>query len=126
MKVYTAQISSCRKYHLKRMLHEQTLTFDAERSSGEPLTSVPTDRAEQQNFTSRSRFYHFQKMAQVFQSRRSKDYLHILQQKGKWNIPTPNIKVGDLVVMRDCDLFLNQWPMTRVVAVHPSKDGLLP
>ena len=60
-----------------------------------------------------------------FWKRWSAEYLQQLQRLQKWHTPTPNLKVGDVVIIRDDNVFTNHWPMARVLETHPGKDGLV-
>ena len=60
-----------------------------------------------------------------FWKRWSAEYLQQLQSLQKWPTPTPNLKVGNVVIIRDDNVFTNHWPMARVLETHPGKDGLV-
>ena len=60
-----------------------------------------------------------------FWKRWSAEYLQQLQSLQKGPTPTPNLKVGDVVIIRDDNVFTNHWPMARVLETHPGKDGLI-
>ena len=66
-----------------------------------------------------------QAMVQQFWTRWSLEYLHQLQRLQKWRKPTPNLKIGDVVVIRDDQLFTNHWPLGRVIQTYPGNDGLV-
>ena len=48
-----------------------------------------------------------------FWKRWSMKYLQQLQKLQKWRRPTPNLQVGDIVVIRDEATFNNHWPMAK-------------
>ena len=48
-----------------------------------------------------------------------------LQNRVKWTNEKRNFAVGDIVLVKDSDARRNQWPMARVIEVHPSDDGLV-
>ena len=60
-----------------------------------------------------------------FWKRWSAESLQQLQSLQKWPTPTPNLKVGDVVIIRDDNVSTNHWPMARVLETHPGKDGLV-
>ena len=33
------------------------------------------------------------------------------------------MQVGDIVLLKDTDLFVQSWPLARVMEVHPGDDG---
>ena len=43
----------------------------------------------------------------------------------KLHLSTRNLQIGDLVCMHEDGLVPTKWPLARVVAVHPRKDGLV-
>ena len=60
-----------------------------------------------------------------FWRRWSSEYLQQLQKLQKWRKPTPNISVGDIVIIRDDQAFSNHWPMAKVLETFPGKDRLV-
>ncbi len=50
-------------------------------------------------------------------------YLPCLQHRQKWTVPCRNLQVGDLVLLRDKQIARNCWPVARISAVFPGKDG---
>lgn len=48
-----------------------------------------------------------------------------LQARQKWVKPTRNLKVDDVVILKDESLPRNNWQLARVVQVYPSEDGLV-
>lgn len=45
----------------------------------------------------------------------------------KWRVPTRNFQVSDVVCLQEDGLSVSptKWPLARVTAVHPGKDGLV-
>ena len=43
----------------------------------------------------------------------------------KWKNPTRNLKVGDVMILKEDNLFPTKWPLARVSAVYYKKDGLV-
>ncbi|XP_041857226.1 uncharacterized protein LOC121650036 [Melanotaenia boesemani] len=64
-----------------------------------------------------------QVLADIFWARWQKEYLNLLQSRQKWQVNRPNIKEGDIVLLRDKLLKRNDWPMGVIVKALPSKDG---
>ncbi len=50
-------------------------------------------------------------------------YTHLNHFK-KFHQPQRSIGVGDLVLIKDSDLFIRSWPLARVTQTHPGEDGL--
>ncbi|KAL1280080.1 hypothetical protein QQF64_014680 [Cirrhinus molitorella] len=64
-----------------------------------------------------------QALANQFWTRWSRKYLPCLQHRPKWTVPRRNLQVGDLVLLRDKQIACNCWPMARISAIFPGKDG---
>ena len=65
------------------------------------------------------------RLSQHFWERWSSEYLTLLQKRQKWRSSHPNYKIGDIVLVKDSDLFVRTWPLGKVVATHPGKDNLV-
>ncbi|XP_054713574.1 uncharacterized protein LOC129223035 [Uloborus diversus] len=50
-----------------------------------------------------------------------RDYLSTLQSRVKWRMPQPNVREGNIVLLKDSGP-AGSWTMGRVVAVHPGAD----
>ena len=66
-----------------------------------------------------------QALAETFWARWRKEYLSTLQRRQKWQSQKPNLKEGDIVLMKDSQTKRNHWPMGIIVKAIPSKDGLV-
>ena len=66
-----------------------------------------------------------QSIVQHFWKRWSREYLQQLQASNKWKTTSPNLKIGDVVLMTDGNAFQNHWSMVRVVAVYSGEDNLV-
>ena len=66
-----------------------------------------------------------QHLSNQFWDRWKKEYLPLLQPRKKWHQGKQNLKVGDIVHMRDVALHRNQWPMGIVTKCYPSSDSLV-
>ena len=64
-----------------------------------------------------------QRLVQHFWQRWSAEYLSQLQRFSKWAKPMRDLKVGDIVCMRDENMVPTRWPLTCVIEVHPGVDG---
>jgi len=63
-----------------------------------------------------------QALAESFWKRWRSEYLHTLQARRKWTKPSPNINVGDVVLLRDEEACRNQWPTGIIEDTFPSSD----
>ena len=61
----------------------------------------------------------------MFWSRWLKEYLPTLVQKWKWNYPTENLNVGDLVVVQTDNISRSHWPLGRIIETYPGRDGVV-
>ena len=66
-----------------------------------------------------------QYLANLFWTRWKHEYLISLQKRSKWTNSTPNIKVGDVVLLVDNTAPRNHWKLARVVDANPSPDNLV-
>ncbi len=92
---------------------------------GRPLEALPDSTLSYQPNSVLRRWQLCQALARRFWQRWSSDYLHALSKFGKWHHPGRNFQVGDLVCLREEDIFSTKWPMARVVAIHPGRDGIV-
>ncbi|XP_051797872.1 uncharacterized protein LOC127531791 [Acanthochromis polyacanthus] len=66
-----------------------------------------------------------QVLADTFWARWRKEYLNMLQSRQKWQRNRPNLKEGDIILLKDKQLKRNEWPMGIIVKTLPSKDGVV-
>ena len=66
-----------------------------------------------------------QALAETFWARWRQEYLNTLQSRRKWQSQKPNLKEGDIVLMKDSQTKINQWPMGIIMKAIPSKDRLV-
>ncbi|CAG7832898.1 unnamed protein product [Allacma fusca] len=64
-----------------------------------------------------------QRLSDIFWQRWVKEYLPTLHKRQKWNIDSPPVKVGDVVIIADDQFPRNTWPKGIVVKVYPGRDG---
>ena len=63
-------------------------------------------------------------LTQQFWIRHRRHYTKSLQERSKWRGIKRCVKVGDVVLMKSVSPRVD-WPIARVIAVKPSKDGLV-
>jgi len=71
------------------------------------------------------RWKQVQYLADVFWKRWLSQYLPSLQERQKWIKPRRDFAVGDLVLIVDERVHRGQWPLGRVLEVHPGRDGFI-
>lgn len=90
---------------------------------GQAMTSYPELDLTNEN-VNRLKFWNvLTKLKQDFWKAWSRDYLTQLQSRPKWIVAHPNLKVGDLVIVRSDNTAPLKWPMGRIVKVFPGSDG---
>lgn len=92
---------------------------------GEPLLSVPGPDFTNTKINRLERFERIQQQMTHFWNRWTKEYLHTLQNRPKWNTPSPNFKVGDLVLIKDEAMAPMKWKTGRIIECHPGRDALV-
>ena len=80
---------------------------------------------QREDLYSKRRWRRVQHLADVFWNRWKKEYLLTLQQRQKWTKPCRNLKVGDVVLVKNDNLPRNQWKLARVEETLPSDDGFV-
>lgn len=91
---------------------------------GRPITAIPEPAYDQLKHGTLSRWQHIQKMRADFWKRWSAFYLSELQQRRKWSKQHTEIKIGDLVLLKEDNIPPLQWRLDRVVHTHPGQDGV--
>lgn len=143
------------EYGGRSLTHEVLTTFLAEASAiinSRPLVSVSTDpenpfvlspstlltqktdtldstyiNVEQfdQKDILRKQWKRVKHLAMVFWKRWKVEYLNTLQNRRKWNSQQRNVSLGDVVLVRDKELYRNSWPMGIVIKAIESDDQLV-
>ncbi len=92
---------------------------------GRSLRAPPQPASEELVISNRRRWNLCQHLTYEFWKRWSTDYLQQLQKRTKWKQPLPNFKKGDVVLLKDTELFIRTWPLAVVEEVYPGQDGLV-
>ncbi|XP_056014939.1 uncharacterized protein LOC130052845 [Ostrea edulis] len=85
---------------------------------------VVSDSLSQQDVF-RAQWKRVQVLADIFWNQWRKQYLAILQSRRKWKWRTRNIKVNDVVLLKDSAENRINWPMGIIDRVFPSDDGMV-
>lgn len=94
------------------------LTLESLNAPPEPdITLVPSNRL--------SRWQLLTQMQQHLWSRWSREYLHTLHQRTKWHSTSRALEPGNLVVIKQDNVPPLEWPLARIIHVHPGKDGVV-
>ena len=71
----------------------------------------------------RAEWKRVQVLSEQFWQKWRSEFLTLLQSRKKWLKETPNLKQGDVVLMRDDSVCRNQWPLGIVSEIFPSSDA---
>lgn len=144
------------KYHLKRTIGEQNLTYEEFSTvltqiesclNSRPLCPLSNDpedlmvltpghflvgdalyalpEMESKNMRLTDRWRHCQNMVQLFWRQWQNEYLSRLQRRPKWLDRNPNLKINDIVLIKDDRYPSNRWPLARIVELHPGLDNVV-
>ena len=64
------------------------------------------------------------RISQTFLEMLVNEYLHTLQRSSKWQSPSRNLSVGDVVILCEDNTVPSHWPLARIVKTHHGKDGV--
>lgn len=92
---------------------------------GRPLTSLPDPDLSEINVGRLDRWQLIQQQQQMFWNRWSKEHVTRLQQRPKWMKITNQIKVGNLVLIKEERLPPLKWKLGRVLQVYPGSDDIV-
>lgn len=90
---------------------------------GTPLTTFPDKDVSTTPTNRLSRWELCTKLQQDFWKRWSVEYLNNLQNKPKWLKPNPNLKVNDLVLLKENNSPPLNWRRARILKVYPGPDN---
>lgn len=91
----------------------------------EPLASFPEANLSQISMNRLTRWQMLQRMHYDFWKRWSQEYLHTLQQRGKWMHSLPNIQLNTLVLIKNEQKPPLEWALGRVIKLHAGDDGVV-
>ena len=99
----------------------QLLTFKSD------VVFPPPGMFERADLYCKKQWRRVQYLANQFWSRWKVEFLATLQLRQKWTQKGRNFMVGDVVLVKDSEVFTrrNGWPLARVEEVFPSEDGLV-
>ncbi|XP_068697160.1 uncharacterized protein [Montipora foliosa] len=75
--------------------------------------------------SSKKRWKQAQVVVDQVWSRWLKEYLPALIERKKWNLPSHNLSVGDLVLVADEKTQRGDWPLAHVTRIFPWKDDTI-
>lgn len=90
---------------------------------GEPLTTIPEPNPGDITINRLNRWKFSQKLTIDFWNRWKKEYLSTLQTRNKWSQNMENLKINELVLIKEDNYPPAKWCMGRVTSIHPGTDG---
>lgn len=90
----------------------------------EPLTALPEKDLTNVKLNLLTRWQLIQRLHQDFWSRWHKEYLHTLNQRGKWTNPSTPVEPGTMVLIKNELTPPMRWHLGRIIETHPGKDGV--
>lgn len=92
---------------------------------GEAPTSQVDSAASSKRLSLLSRWELVSQLKLEFWRRWSTEYLNELQQRQKWNKQQPNLKIGNMVIIKEDNLPVMKWPLGRIMQIHTGDDGIV-
>ncbi|XP_075162878.1 uncharacterized protein LOC142235511 [Haematobia irritans] len=90
---------------------------------GEPLTSQIDARTNQPPTPLSKRWKLVSELRRSFWTRWSSEYLSQLQQRHKWRATSATIKPDQLVIIKEDNVPVMQWPLGRIIKPYKGQDG---
>lgn len=91
---------------------------------GKPMVMLSAPNVMETPVNGLNRYQLLQQLTQSFWNRWTRDYMCSLQQRNKWMEPSDSLKIGQLVLLKLENVPPAQWPLARIVELHPGKDGV--
>ena len=92
---------------------------------GRSLEALPDPPASFHPLSLLRRWHLCQSLLRHFWKRWSGEYLASLNQITKWQLPSKNISVGDIVILREDGLTPTKWQLARVIHVNAGRDSMV-
>jgi len=90
---------------------------------GGPLLSTAEPEIKGEAKSIINRWQHLKALHQQFSARWKEEYLKELHKRIKWQNPSRDIQVDDMVVVKEDNMPSNDWRLGRVVSVFPEADS---
>lgn len=92
---------------------------------GQPLNLVPEPGVSDVPTNRLDRYRQLRKMTEDFWERFRTEYIATLQPRTKWQKIGDNLRIGDLVLVKNDNTPPAHWELARVVATHPDRSGIV-
>ncbi|GFW36481.1 integrase catalytic domain-containing protein [Trichonephila clavipes] len=111
------------KYHLRRVMGDFDALTPGHFLVGRPITAIAEPSLTE---VSDNRLKVWQKQTKIVQhiwKRWSNNYLSTLQNRNKWYFEKNNVKIHDMVILKEDNLPVCNWPLGRILEVYHGKDN---
>ena len=126
-------------YEAMSIVNSRPLTVDTinDPRSMEPLTPnhlltmkssiplPPPGKFIKEDVYARKRWRRVQYLTEQFWSRWRKEYVANIARRQRWHTPRRNVRVGDIVIIKEDDIPRNKWKLSKVLEVFQDSDGLV-
>ena len=92
---------------------------------GKSLVTTPDEYLFDQSIGLLKRWKLLHQFQNDFWTRWKRDYIQSIQLRSKWLKPSPNVKLGSMVLIRSENSSPARWPLGRVTQIHPGSDGVV-
>lgn len=92
---------------------------------GRSMVSAPDPDVKDVKINRLNRYQYLQQLQQHFWARWSTEYISQLQQRQKWKKSFANVKVNQLVLVKDKNSPPSSWKLGRIIQCFPGKDGVI-
>ena len=86
--------------------------------------TIPPGTFDARDLYARRWWRQAQHLSNVFWARWTREYLLTLQLRQKWTHAVPDLKINDIVLVRDEQAPRGDWPLGLVTRLHHSSDGV--
>ncbi|CAI6359149.1 unnamed protein product [Macrosiphum euphorbiae] len=92
---------------------------------GQPIHAMPEPDTTHVQINRLNRWQLIRQCHQSFWKRWSREYLSTLQSRPKWFKSSPNLSIGDMVIVEAPSRPPTEWRLGRVTEVHPGSDDVV-
>ncbi|XP_074653617.1 uncharacterized protein LOC141907774 [Tubulanus polymorphus] len=90
---------------------------------GKTNPNLPPGVFDADDLNARKRWRQAQALTNQYWARSTREYLPTLVQRTKWKTASRDLQIDDVVLLADDNLPRGQWPLGRIIDVHPGSDG---
>ena len=92
---------------------------------GRPLEAFPDPPSSFRSLSTLRRWNLCQALTRHFWKRWSSEYFVTLRKFTKWHSSSRNVKIGDVVLIKEDGMVPTKWPLGRIVGIYPGKDDIV-